>query len=150
MAAPSTYHASPNKQPSKRAVRDEQLKLEILRVWDQNYRVYGADKIWAQLNREGIKVARCTIERLMRQLGVKGAVRGKRRTTTPADAAIERPRDLVERAFSAPAPNRLWLADITYVRTWDRLRLCLVRHRLLRPHDRRVAGVALAAHRPRS
>jgi putative transposase len=101
-------------------VRDEELKLDILRVWDQNYRVYGADKIWAQLNREGIRVARCTVERLMRDLGIKGLVRGKRhRTTTPADAAAERPRDLVGRAFSAPAPNRLWVADITYVRTWS-------------------------------
>jgi putative transposase len=88
-------------------------------VWDQNYRVYGADKIWSQLNRERIRVARCTVERLMRELGLKGVVRGRRhRTTTPADASIKRPRDLVERAFSAPAPNRLWLADITYVRTW--------------------------------
>jgi putative transposase len=87
-------------------------------VWDHNYRVYGADKIWAQLNREGIKVARCTVERLMRSVGVKGAIRGKRHRTTKSDPAAERPRDLVERAFSAPAPNRLWLADITYVRTW--------------------------------
>jgi putative transposase len=91
-------------------VRDEQLKLEILRVWDHNYRVYGADKIWAQLYRERITVARCTVERLMRSVGLKGVVRGRRhRTTTPADASIERPRDLVERAFSAPAPNRLCL-----------------------------------------
>jgi putative transposase len=99
-------------------VRDEQLKLDILRVWDQNYRVYGADKIWAQLNREGITVARCTVERLMRSLGVKGLVRGRRHRTTKPNPAAERPRDLVERAFNAPAPNRLWLADITYVCTW--------------------------------
>ncbi len=100
-------------------MRDERLKLDILRVWDRNYRVYGADKIWAQLNREGIKVARCTVERLMRELGIKGLVRGKRHRTTRSDATAERPRDLVERAFSAPAPNRLWVADITYVRTWS-------------------------------
>ena len=100
-------------------MRDEQLKLDILRVWDQNYRVYGADKVWAQLYRAGIVVARCTVERLMRQLGLKGIVRGKRHRTTRSDAAVDRPPDLVERAFSAPAPNRLWLADITYVRTWS-------------------------------
>jgi putative transposase len=114
----STYHAAKKRPPSKRAVRDEELKLDILRVWDQNYRVYGADKIWAQLNREGIAVARCTVERLMRSLGVKGVVRGRRHRTTNSDPAAERPRDLVERAFAAPGPNRLWLADITYVRTW--------------------------------
>jgi putative transposase len=99
-------------------VRDEDLKLDILRVWDQNFRVHGANKIWAQLNREGIKVARCTVERLMRSLGVKGIVRGRRHRTTRSDPAAARPRDLVERGFSAPAPNRLWVADITYVRTW--------------------------------
>ena len=100
-------------------MRDEQLKLEILRVWDQNYRVCGADKVWAQLNREGLAVVRCTIERLMRDLGIKGAVRGRRHRTTKSDPAVERPRDLVERAFSPAAPNLLWLADITYVRTWS-------------------------------
>jgi transposase InsO family protein len=80
--------------------------------------VYGADKIWAQLNRGRITVARCTVERLMRALGVKGVIRGKRHRTTMSDPARERPRDLVERAFSAPAPNRLCLPHITYVRTW--------------------------------
>jgi putative transposase len=118
--APSTYYAAKKRVPPVRAVRDERLKLEILRVWDDNYRVYGADKVWAQLNREEIRVARCTVERLMRQLGIQGAVRGKKhRTSVPGDDPAARPRDLVERDFNAPAPNRLWVCDITYVATWS-------------------------------
>jgi Helix-turn-helix domain/HTH-like domain/Integrase core domain len=117
--APSTYYAAKQRPPSRRAQRDEQLKAQIRRVWEENYRVYGADKIWAQLNREGTRVARCTVERLMRELGIQGAVRGKtRRTTVPSEIAV-RPADLVERRFAAPAPNRLWVADLTYVRTWS-------------------------------
>ena len=117
--APSTYYAAKSRPPSARARRDEALKAEIRRVWEDNYRVYGADKIWAQLNRQGTRVARCTVERLMRDLGIQGAVRGKTRgTTTPAEGVV-RPADLVERRFAAPAPNRLWVADLTYVRTWS-------------------------------
>ena len=87
-------------------------------VFDANYQVYGARKVWRQLNREGINVARCTVERLMARHGLAGRVRGrKRRTTIPADAA-SRPGDLVERRFEATAPNQLWIADITYVATW--------------------------------
>ena len=78
-----------------------------------------APKVWAQLNRGGHRVARCTVERLMRDLGLRGVVRSKPRRTTIPDTAAERPRDLVERRFSAPAPNRLWIADLTYVRTWS-------------------------------
>jgi len=88
-------------------------------VHTENFGVYGARKIWAQLNREGVKVARCTIERLMRQLGICGAVRGRPRRTTIADQTSARPADLVERNFCPPAPNRLWVADLTYVRTWS-------------------------------
>jgi putative transposase len=88
-------------------------------VFDTNYSVYGARKVWRQLNREGIRVARCTVERLMRQMGLAGRVRGKRRRTTiPADTT-SRPADLVERSFAADRPNRLWVADITYVATWS-------------------------------
>jgi putative transposase len=88
-------------------------------VWKAKFRVYGADKIWTQLNREGITVARCTVERLMRELGIGGAVRGKRhRTIIPGDDQAARPTDLVDRHFSAPAPNKLWVCDVTYVRTW--------------------------------
>ena len=116
--APNTYYMRKKRPPSKRAVRDEQLKIEILRVHRQNLDVYGADKVWTQLNREGIRVARCTIERLMRELGLSGARRGRRyKVTTHADERQHRPSDLVERNFTAPAPNRLWVADLTYVKT---------------------------------
>jgi putative transposase len=116
--APSTYWSAKRRPPSVRVVRDEELKAHIARVHAENFGVYGAPKIWAQLNREGIRVARCTVERLMRDMGLRGAVRGRpRRTTIPAVTA-ERPRDLVDRQFSAEAPNRLWVADLTYVRTW--------------------------------
>ena len=117
--APSTYWSAKRRPPSARSVRDAELKAQIARVHADNFGVYGVPKVWAQLNREGHRVARCTVERLMRELGLRGAVRGRPRRTTVADAAAERPRDLVERRFSAPAPNRLWVADITYVRTWS-------------------------------
>jgi putative transposase len=119
----STYYAAKRRgrEPSRRQRRDEQLKERIMRVWedrDKGRRVYGARKVWLQLRREGIRVARCTVERLMRELGIAGvaARRKKPRTTVPA-AAGERPADLLERDFTAPAPNRRWVADITYVDT---------------------------------
>ncbi len=116
--APSAYYDAARRAPSARTVRDEQLKVLISRVHKDNYGVYGARKVWLQLNREGTPVARCTVERLMRELGLAGARRGKRvRTTVPAaDAA--RPADLVRRQFSPAAPDRLWVADFTYVPTW--------------------------------
>ncbi len=104
--------------PSARSVRDEELKGEILRVWGDNLEVYGADKVWTQLNREGIRVARCTVERLMRELGLSGARRGRAyKVTTRFDERQHRPADLVERRFLADEPNRLWVADLTYVKT---------------------------------
>jgi putative transposase len=116
--APSSYYAAVHRPPSARRQRDAVLKDAIRRVWDAHRQVYGADKVWAQLNREGIRVARCTVERLMRELGLQGVVRGRRsvRTTLP-DAASDRPADLVARQFRAPAPDRLWVADLTYVKT---------------------------------
>ena len=117
--APRTYWATKARPVSERRRRDEELRPEIARVHAENFGVYGADKIWAQLNREHIPVARCTIERLMRELGLRGAVRGKPKRTTITDEAATRPRDLVERDFTAAAPNRLWVADLTYVRTWS-------------------------------
>lgn len=115
--APSTYYAAKVRPPCARRLRDEVLKREIARVWRENFSVYGADKVWTQLNREGIRVARCTVERLMATLGLQGARRGKfKRTTIPDDLAA-RPADLVERRFSASAPDRLWVADLTYVKT---------------------------------
>lgn len=116
--APNTYWVARKRLPSKRAVRDEELMVEIQRVFDENLFVYGADKIWTQLNRENIRVARCTVERLMRQMGLSGARCGKAFTvTTTSDDRLERPPDLVDRQFKAPAPNRLWVADLTYVKT---------------------------------
>jgi putative transposase len=100
-------------------VGDEQLKSEIVRVHEANLGVYGVRKVWRQLNREGIPVARCRVERLMRQLGLAGAVRGRVRRTTVSGEVAARPGDLVERDFTAPAPNRLWVADLTYVATWS-------------------------------
>jgi putative transposase len=116
--APSSYYAAVRRPASARQQRDEVLKVAIRRVWDAHRQVYGADKVWAQLNREGVRVARCTVERLMRELGLRGVVRGRRsvRTTLP-DAASDRPADLVARQFRAPGPNRLWVADLTYVKT---------------------------------
>jgi len=117
--APSTYYEHINRRPTGRERRDEQLKAEISRVHRANFSVYGARKVWLALNREGIPAARCTVERLMRSLGLVGAVRGKVKRTTIADPAAERARDLVRRDFTPPAPNRLWVADITYVSTWS-------------------------------
>ena len=116
--APNTYWVAKKRPPSARSVRDEELKVEILRVWGDNLEVYGADKVWTQLNREGIRVARCTVERLMRELGLSGARRGRAyKVTTRFDERQHRPADLVERRFRADEPNRLWVADLTYVKT---------------------------------
>lgn len=122
--APSTYYAAKKREenPPARDARDEELKKEIMRVWKGKGRgVYGARKVWRELGREGNDVARCTVERLMGELGICGAsARRKRpRTTVPAGPGQERPSDLLERDFSAPAPNRRWVADITYVATAD-------------------------------
>jgi putative transposase len=112
------YYAHKSRPPSVRAVGDAQLKVEIERVYKKNFEVYGAEKLWRQLAREGIRVGRDHVARRMRQLGIRGVVRGKpRRTTTPVDTA-DRPADLVNRQFTAPAPNRLWVADLTSVPTW--------------------------------
>jgi len=117
--APSTYYAAKQRPPSTRSIRDEELKPEIKRVHRENFSVYGARKVWCQLHREGTTVARCTVERLMADLGLEGQRRGrKRKTTIPADIS-ERPADLVDRHFVAAAPNLLWIADITYVATWS-------------------------------
>jgi transposase InsO family protein len=121
--APSTYHAhkAMEADPSKlseRAKRDRELCPEIERVWKENFSVYGARKVWRQLRREGFDVARCTVERLMRRMGLRGVVRGRKPVTTiPADLA-DRPEDLVKRSFTSERPNQLWVADLTYVRTW--------------------------------
>ncbi len=122
--APSTYYemkarqADPARLPA-RTQRDLMLYPEIQRVWDENFQVYGVRKIWRQLNREHYDVARCTVRRLMGQMGLQGAVRGKKFKTTIGDDAAARPADLVNREFSASRPNELWVADLTYVVTWQ-------------------------------
>ena len=122
--APSTYYehkareADPARLPA-RAKRDQVLSVEIQRVWDENFQVYGARKIWRQLNRERIDVARCTVERLMKRLGLQGARRGAKCWTTVSNDALFRPADLVNRQFTATRPNQLWVADITFVATWS-------------------------------
>jgi putative transposase len=117
--APSTYYAAQRRSPSARSLRDAQLKAGIARVHAEHFGVYGARKVWRQLHREGIGVARCTVERLMRGLGLEGVRRGKPHRTTMPEETAARPADLVERDFSATGPNRLWVADLTYVATWS-------------------------------
>jgi putative transposase len=122
--APSTYYAhkarerAPGRR-SDRARRDAQLKGQVERVWNENLKVYGARKVWLQLRREGFSVARCTVRRLMRELGLKGAVRGRTAKTTVAAAAEACPADRVNRQFKARRPNALWVSDLTYVATWQ-------------------------------
>lgn len=123
--APSVYYehkrreAEPERLP-KRIRRDAELTPEITRVYEENFRAYGARKVWLQLNRERIAVARCTVERLMRVQGIEGVRRGRKCHTTIPDAAMDRPQDLVNRQFTATQPNQLWVADFTYVATWGR------------------------------
>jgi transposase InsO family protein len=121
--APSTYHdhVARRRDPARlpaRAKRDAALKVEVRRVFEDNFRVYGVRKVWRQLRREGFAVARCTVARLMRELGLAGAIRGKPIRTTVSDKAAACPLDHVNRDFQAPAPNRLWVSDFTYVATW--------------------------------
>ena len=116
--APSTYslHAAREADPaqrSARAQRDERLCGQIQQVWDENLQAYGADKVWRQLRREGVEVARCTVERLMRRLGLKGVRRGKPVKTTVSDPQAAGPEDRVNRQFTAECPNALWVSDFT-------------------------------------
>lgn len=122
--APSTYYENVAKRLdmdrlSVRARRDIALKIEIRRVFEENFRVYGVRKIWRQLQREGFDVARCTVSRLMRSMGLQGIIRGKPAKTTFPDKSAPSPLDRVNRQFKAPAPNRLWVSDFTYLATWQ-------------------------------
>jgi putative transposase len=142
--APSTYHdyRAKRRDPARlsaRAQRDAALALEVRRVFAENFHVYGVRKVWRQLRREGFDVARCTVARLMREMGLEGAIRGKPIRTTVSDKAAACPLDKVNRRFRAPAPNMLWLSDFTYVSTWSGC-LCGLRDRCLCPPDRRLAG----------
>jgi transposase InsO family protein len=121
--APSTYYAykASERDPALRSVRsrrDEELRNEIQRVWDENLKVYGVRKVYRQLRREGFQAARCTVARLMAGMGLRGAVRGRRIKTTMPVGAEDRPEDLVRRDFRAERPNQLWVSDLTYVATW--------------------------------
>ena len=121
--APSTYfdHRAKQMDPARLSVRarqDAALRPKISRVFEDNLKVYGARKVWLQMNREGVSVARCTVERLMRVMGLHGVIRGKAIRTTTRDEAAPCPQDHVNRQFHAPAPNRLWVSDFTYVSTW--------------------------------
>ena len=122
--APSGYwrHVALRREPHKRCARvqrDEALMPHIQRLWHANLQVYGADKVWKQMNREGVSVARCTVERLMRRLGLRGVRRGKVVRTTVGDSKAICPLDRVKRHFSAERPNQLWVSDFTYVSTWQ-------------------------------
>jgi putative transposase len=121
--APSTYHRHRQRRadPTRctaRAHRDASLRVEIQRVYDEHHQVYGPRKVWKQLRREGIRAARCTVERLMRAMGLAGAVRGRAWITTTQAGDGGRPADLVDRQFVATRPNQLWVSDFTYVATW--------------------------------
>lgn len=121
--APSTYfaHKARQAEPAKQSLRhqrDQSLRIDIRRIWEDNYQVYGARKVWRQLNREQISVARCTVERLMRQEGLQGVTRGGFRRTTRSNQDSQFPADRVNRQFIASRPNQLWVADFTYVATW--------------------------------
>ena len=121
--APSTYraHVAQQADPAKQSTRmrsDAALMIEIRRVFEANFCVYGVRKVWRQLRREGIEVARCTVARLMHAMGLQGVVRGRKARTTVSDPAAACPLDRVNRQFKAPRPNALWVSDFTYVATW--------------------------------
>ena len=122
--APSTYflHKARDADPTRRsprAQRDDELRVIIRRIWTAHFRVYGSRKVWRQMGRDGLRVARCRVRRLMREMALAGAVRGRSWvTTTQPDLAATRPADLVDRHFTATRPNQLWVSDFTYVATW--------------------------------
>jgi putative transposase len=113
--APSTYYDNLSRPPSRRSVTDAQLKVEIERIYTENFEVYGAEKVWWQIHRDGIACGRDRVARLMREMGIRGAVRTRHKRTTIPAKTPERPEDLVKRNFCVDAPNRLWVNDLTYV-----------------------------------
>jgi putative transposase len=142
--APSTYYAARARPPCARAVRDEQLTAEIRRVWTSNYEVYGARKVWLELNRQSIAVARCTVARLMRRDGLHGVRRGRRVRTTIAGKDGQRAGDLLRRDFTAPAPNHRWVADFTYVASWAGIIYVAF---VVDIYSRAIVGWAAATHK---
>jgi putative transposase len=139
----STYYAARTRPPSRRETEDERLLREIRRVYVANYSVYGPRRVWRQLAREGIVVGRCRVERLMARAGMVGVLRGKRWRTTTGDPSSVRPADLVDRNFSAARPNELWLADFTYVATWEGVVYAAF---VMDVFSRRIVGWQLADH----
>ena len=149
--APSTYYEQkareddPERLPD-RTRRDSALEIVIQRVWEENFEVYGARKVWRQLNRECIEVARCTVERLMKRLGIQGVTRGAKCWTTVSDDTLARPVDLVNREFTATRPNQLWVADITFVATWLGFVYVAFIIDVFAPSDRGLAGQPITAY----
>jgi putative transposase len=143
MFSERTYHGAKSRPACARRVSDARHVVEIRRVWDANYRCYGPRWVYKQLRREGYPVARCTVERLMADIGIRGVQRGKKRWTTIADDTAARPSDLVERQFVAERPNRLWVADITYASTWGGWLYVAF---ILDVHSRMIVGWQLADH----
>jgi transposase InsO family protein len=141
--SPSTYFARKTRPKSPRRLRDEELKPLVTAVWEDSGRTYGARRVTRALARAGHRVARCTVERLMRELGIEGVIRGQRRRTTVPEPAAPRPPDLVNRRFTAQRPNQLWLADLTYVRTWSGWVYVAF---VLDAYSRRIVGWQAATH----
>jgi putative transposase len=141
--APSSYYAARNRPPSVRACRDANLMPQLVKLWEDNYRVYGARKLWKAARRAGLDIGRDQVARLMRAAGIEGARRTKKlRTTRPEPAAARHP-DLVDRAFHAPAPNQLWVTDLTYVPTWAGVAyVCFI----VDAYSRMIVGWRVAAH----
>ena len=138
-----TFHAATTRQPSPRSISDARHAVEIRRVWTSNYSCYGPRRVYKQLRREGYVVARCTVTRVMAEIGLRGVQRGRKQFTTIPDDTAARPADLVERQFVAERPNQLWLADITYVSTWQGW---LYAAFILDVHSRMIVGWQLANH----
>ncbi len=144
--APSSYYAYKARPASSRSVRDEAMLVEITRVWEGPGRSrYGADKVWRQLRKDGVVVARCTVERLMRSAGLVGVRRGAVRRTTISDPSAVRAPDLVDRAFRAQRPNQLWVVDFTYVSTWQQTAYTAF---ALDVYSRRIVGWRCASSMP--
>jgi putative transposase len=138
-----TFHAAKSRPPSARSISDARHAVEIRRVWTANYSCYGPRRVYKQLRREGYVVARCTVTRVMADIGLRGVQRGRKQFTTMPDESAPRPADLVERLFVAERPNQLWLADITYVSTWQGWLYVAF---ILDVHSRMIVGWQLANH----
>jgi putative transposase len=141
--SPSTYYARKTRPASARNLRDAELLARIRRVHEDSDGVYGAHKVWKQLRREGVPAARCTVERLMRTAGLQGVIRGRKRRTTIPEPAAPRPPDRVNRAFTASRPDQLWVADLTYVSTWEGWAYTAF---VLDVCSRRIVGWRVAGH----